>query len=102
MTDRETIVGLLLDAIDDVNPQLPPAQRLERRPDTALFGKSGKLDSLALVTLIVDVEQKLEERLGITLVLADERAMSQTRSPFRDLPSLADYIVVLLDEASRG
>jgi hypothetical protein len=33
----------------------------------------------------------VREQFGGSLVLADERAMSQTRSPFRTVGSLADY-----------
>jgi hypothetical protein len=35
---------------------------------------------------------------GHPVVLSDERAVSQVRSPFRDVPSLVDYIVQLTAE----
>ena len=41
--------------------------------------------------------EKLSERLGKDIILADERAMSQARSPFRRVSSLVDYIEVLLE-----
>ena len=53
---------------------------------------------MGLVTLIVDVEQRLEEQYDVVVVLADERAMSQERSPFRSVSSLADYISQLVEE----
>ncbi|WP_298817372.1 acyl carrier protein [Chloroflexus sp.] len=67
---------------------------------TILFGKGAPLDSLALVTMIVDLEQRLEEEYGITLTLADERAMSQRNSPFRTIRSLVDYLERLIAEES--
>jgi hypothetical protein len=33
------------------------------------------------------------------LVLADERAMSQRHNPFRDVRSLADYVMERLNES---
>jgi hypothetical protein len=36
--------------------------------------------------------------LGKAIVLADERAMSQKRSPFATAGTLADYIELLLSE----
>ncbi len=45
--------------------------------DAILFGKSGKLDSLGLVNLIITIEQKIEEKLGTTTTVAHERAMSK-------------------------
>jgi acyl carrier protein len=60
--------------------------------DTPLFGESGILDSLALVALIVLCEQSVEDNLGITISLADERALSQRRSPFATIGSMAEYV----------
>ena len=60
---------------------------------TALFGTSGLLDSMGLVTLIVEVEQALADSFNITMTLADDRAMSQRSSPFRSVGTLADYIL---------
>jgi len=37
----------------------------------------------------------VEEQHGVALVLADERAMSQTRSPFLSVGTLADYVCQL-------
>lgn len=68
--------------------------------ETYLIGRDAVLDSMGLVTLIVDVEQRLEEEYGIVLVLADERAMSQKHSPFRSVRSLTDYICRLMEEQS--
>jgi acyl carrier protein len=65
---------------------------------TRLFGQKGVLKSIELVSLIVDLEEKIEDEYGISLVLADERAVSQKRSPFRSVTSLAEYICKLLDE----
>ena len=42
------------------------------------------------------------EELGIAVTLADERAMSQTRSPFRTVQSLTDYIMTLATADDAG
>ena len=60
--------------------------------DTPLFGEGGIVDSLGLVTLIVSCEQAVEDEWGITISLADEKALSQRRTPFATLGSMADYI----------
>lgn len=60
-------------------------------PDTRLFGSSGVLDSMGLVTLVVAVEQAIEDRFGRSVALADEKALSQERSPYRSVSSLAEY-----------
>ncbi|MDH7513630.1 MAG: hypothetical protein QHH14_11850 [Clostridiales bacterium] len=54
-----------------------------------------------MVSLIVDIEQRLKEKLNIHITIADERAMSMERSPFRTVESLADYIQLLVEEKSK-
>jgi acyl carrier protein len=71
----------------------------ELTPDTALFGRTGLFDSLGLVNLILAVEEALQDDHGVTVVLADDRAMSQARSPFRTVGSLAEYAARLVEEA---
>jgi len=66
---------------------------------TRLYGAKSALDSIALVTLIADIEEKISEEFGKDIVLADERAMSQTRSPFGRVGTLVEYIEQLLEES---
>ena len=68
--------------------------------DTALFGASGVLDSLGLVSVLVEIEQKVADRLGRTVSLMDDRAMSQASSPFRTVASLAVYLAAQLSAGS--
>lgn len=85
-------------AVDATNEERPKGKALEKSPQTALFGKGGGLDSLGLVSFIVEVEQQVEEALGVSITLADERAMSQQQSPFRTIESLARYVSLLVEE----
>jgi len=101
VTQNEKITQLIFDALDEINAQLPEEQQLEKSLTTSLYGEKGKLDSLGLVNLIVAVEQKLQDELGLTITLATERAMSQKNSPFRSVQSLLNYITLLLEENVR-
>ena len=67
--------------------------------DTALFGRDGMFDSMGLVSLVVAVEEAIEDQYGVSINLADHRAMSQKHSPFRSLGSLAAYAGRLVKEA---
>jgi len=96
MDKREQVLQVIYGAVDDANEALPPERRLEKSPETILYGVGGKLDSLGLVNLIVATEQRIEEVFGVVVTLADERAISQQHSPFRTIGSLADYAVTLL------
>lgn len=85
----------LLDLIIDNVNELKDSQGLNAPAEldaaTALFGADGFLDSMALVALVVAVEQAIEEKLGISVSLADPSAMSQERSPYRSIGALAEY-----------
>jgi acyl carrier protein len=96
MDKREKVLQAIYGAVDELNDTLPAERKLAKTPETVLFGKGGKLDSLGLVNLIVATEQRIEEAFGVAVTLADERAMSQQHSPFRTIGSLADYAATLL------
>ena len=59
---------------------------------TRLFGETAALDSIGLVTLIVDLEEDIRVATGKTVTLADEKAMSRLTSPFRRVDLLAEYV----------
>jgi len=99
---RETILNAVFIAIDDINQLRASDKQIPKSKETVLFGTFGSLDSLGLVSLIVSVVEQIQEIFGVPIVLADERAMSQQRSPFRSVESLADYIEILLKEAQHG
>lgn len=59
--------------------------------NTRLFGEGGLLDSMALVSLVIAVEQAVEEKYDVAVALADEKALSQRSSPYRTVGTLAAY-----------
>lgn len=64
-------------------------------PQTTIFGEGSPLDSMGLVILIADLEAVISRETGLALILADERAMSRSKSPFRSVETLADFVVEL-------
>lgn len=66
--------------------------------DTPLFGVKGNLDSHGLIVLLTELEETLSDGFGITIFLADDRAMSQKLSPFRSVKALAQYVERLIKE----
>jgi D-alanine--poly(phosphoribitol) ligase subunit 2 len=98
MTKKDRILQCVFSALDELNEGLPREKRLAKAPEVVLFGEQGHLDSLGLATLVVLSEQKVEEEFGHPVTVADERAMSQHRSPFRTIGTMADYITLLVEE----
>ena len=98
MGNRKTIENLIITSVKEINEQLPQEQQLGQSTKTVLFGKDGKLDSLGLVSILVMIEQNIEDEFDVSITIADERAMSQKHSPFRTVETLVDYIKMLLKE----
>ena len=67
-------------------------ESIELSLDSRLFGGGGPLDSMALVNLVVDLEELIEDDYGKTITLADEKAMSRRTSPFSRVQNLIDYV----------
>ena len=66
--------------------------------NTAIMGSHSPFDSVDLVTFIVTLEQTLEDEWGVSITLADDRAMGQEVSPFKSIGSITDYIEILISE----
>jgi len=98
MVEMDKITKLVYDAIDEINKENSKKQKITKSLDTVLYGGQNNLDSLGLVNLIVNIEEKIEDNLGITIDLTDDKAMSQKRSPFRTIETLVDYITKNLEE----
>jgi acyl carrier protein len=88
---------LVLTAIRNLNLARRPEDQLQVSPSAPVFGPGSPLDSMGLVSLIIDIEELLFEK-GYQVTLSDERAVSQKRSPFRDVPAMVTYINTLMAE----
>lgn len=90
VTETE-VQDLVLRAIENANVARMPDAQLTVGADAPLFGSGSALDSLGLVSLLIDIEDALRDR-GIEVMLSDARAMSQERSPFRSVAALVMFI----------
>ena len=92
------VQDLIIESVKEINEQLPQEQQLGLSSKTPLIGSNGKLDSLGLINLLLVIEQKIEDEFDVSITISEEKAMSQKRSPFRTIGTLADYINMLLNE----
>lgn len=90
---REDVSDCVLKSVSALGRELGNPELASPTEDTRLFGEKSGLDSMGLVTLIVDLEEAVHTRFGKTVVIADERAMSRLNSPFRRVGSLTDHIL---------
>jgi acyl carrier protein len=89
--ERSRIQEIVLDAIRTANAERAADEQLPLSPDAPLFGPGSALDSMGLVVLVINIEEALRGA-GVEVTLTDEKAVSRTRSPFRRVSALVDYI----------
>lgn len=94
----EQVEEMILTALADVNEELADDEKIAVGPDTPLFGGDAQIDSLSLVSLIVDVETALNVDHDLPISLTDDRAMTREVSPFTDVQALKEYILELAAE----
>jgi acyl carrier protein len=95
--DKKDCLELVYETIDEINETIAD-RKLVKAPHTQLFGCSGNLDSIGLVTFIVMLEQKLANKFGRPFTIAEDRALSRDRSPFLTVESLAEYLAEKLND----
>jgi len=92
------ITQMLFSVLDELNQLRPPDEHLVKDLATPLFGDSAKLDSAGLINLIAVTEIQTASELGRSILLTDDRTLSQVNEVFRTLGTLADYIHLRLNE----
>ena len=97
---KENVLKIIYQTLDEINENLHHDSKIPKSEENEIFGENSLLDSISFVNLIVEVEQKIYDSIGIELILADERAMSQEQSPFKTVGTLAEYITLLISEKS--
>lgn len=95
---KQKIEEIILEILNEMNEELENEYLNNLTSETKLYGESGALDSLALVSLITDLEERISDEFEKDIILADEKAMSQRTSPFRNVETLTKYIQKLLEE----
>jgi acyl carrier protein len=93
MLTREQALTLVLRCLASLGRELSKPELEQANGQTCLLGDASPLDSLALVKLIVDLEEDVRIATGKSVILAEENTMDPRTSPFRRAELLAEYIV---------
>jgi D-alanine--poly(phosphoribitol) ligase subunit 2 len=91
VVNTDELVALIVAVVKELGDQDEVELPSNLTPATPLFGESGFLDSMSLVSLVVALEQSIEDKFGKPVSLADEKALSRRNSPYRTIGTLAEY-----------
>ena len=100
MIERSAALSIVIASIQEVFAQTGMDAPGALTEDTVLVGKDAVLDSLGVVSLIVEVEQRVEGEHNASVTLANDKAMSARNSPFRTVGVLTDHLVAMVAEVS--
>ena len=96
---KEQIADLVHRTVDELNEELEDNVKLEKAAETVLYGRGSTIDSMTLVSFIVAVEENIRREFGLSVTLANEKAMSMERSPFRTMDSVIGYVFDVVRES---
>ncbi|SUX05511.1 hypothetical protein [Campylobacter lari] len=93
---RQKIQKIIFQSLVNLANELENDELKDPNLETKIYGVDGILDSLALVSLVTDLEELLSEEFSREIVLADEKMMSGKNSPFKNVEALVLHIEQLL------
>jgi len=95
-TLNQQLINLAVQCLlDEGLPVETPVQDLE---SVKLLGSHAVCDSLGLVSYLVALEERVNDTFDTQISIMSDRAMSQERSPFRNLAALIEFIEQLISE----
>ncbi len=91
MSNRDAVLRFLVQEVSSITGA--PAEAFSA--DTPLIGRGTQLNSRDLVELLVALEEFSDEKLHVRFDWTSDSAMSESRSIYRTLGSLADHVASL-------
>ena len=90
---KETILGIIKNAVEELNEELEYEELEDVSGETVLFGGDNGIDSISLVSLVMEVESNVNEEFDSNVTLADEKAMSSRNSPYRNVGAFTEFVM---------
>lgn len=79
-------------AIEEIQATIKHKSNLQFSDDLPLVGQSSPFDSIALVSIIVLIEENILNVTGKSISLTDEKVFSNSKSPFQNVKTLSLFI----------
>ena len=98
VVSRKKIKEVIFLALESFNASQDTDNQVPIDESTVLIGRHSVVDSIGLVSLVIEIEQQIGEQLDLSISLTSEKAMSLRVSPFRRIKTLIDFVVQELSE----
>ena len=90
--NKQAIAKIVLDAVQSYVDSQADYNQIKVVEDTMLFGAYSQIDSLGLVSIIVDVETLIRDQGYDEFTLTSGEIMTKTDNPFQTVSTLIDFI----------
>lgn len=97
--DREDLLSVMVNLLQEALDEEDEGVGIVASASEPLVGDSAVVSSLTLVTFVTDLESLLAEKYDADLLLVSEEALSRSKSPFRTIDSLLEYILEIASAA---
>ena len=96
MLSKQQAKDLVRDSIIAINEEKEEGQKIPVSDDTILLGSGTLLDSLNIVVLITDIEERLHALTGRELQITEDMMSFEGDNPFRTVATLSEHIATIL------
>lgn len=96
--ERQEILNTVKNQVELLRDTFPSDEQFEVTEEMILFGADSTIDSLSLVSLIVDIESLFFDEYNLEISLTDDNAMMRKISPFSTISTLTDYIFEVVNK----
>lgn len=90
---KDQYLLIVQDSISHINQQLPDEQQISKEPNTVLVGSNSELDSLSVINLIIEVEERIYTDYGKRIQILDKGIMSEEPGTISTISDLIDWII---------
>ena len=86
------ILDIIYSSIIEVNKQQPPEYTIRAHKDEFLISEESSIDSLGMITLLINIEDKIQNEFNKKLDLVEEKLISDENSPIKTVDGLAKWL----------
>lgn len=91
---KQTLYRMIIDCLEEWNESAVRKIPLERGEDAPLYNKEGYLDSVGLVSVLISIEQCIEDEWNESIELTNNaNALSLQDSPYKSVGNLLSFLM---------
>ncbi|MDA0740610.1 MAG: hypothetical protein O2862_01715 [Bacteroidetes bacterium] len=87
---------ILTEILEDYNQGVEKDEELKIEKSAVLFGDGSSVDSMALVNIVLNFEDNLNDEFSTDISLSDDNALNQSTSPYSTIGAIYDYAIKVL------